>query len=302
MSMKVEIIADSINPAGQRLTTFLLHYERIVLAEINTHRAMSRCTASSRAIPVKKRIAAVKEDPYIPLKWGMNEKGMQSNTEADSDTADKARALWLGARDQAVNYAEMLVELGIHKQFVNRLLETFSHVSTVISATEWSNFFSLRCSPKAMPEMQALAYAMAEAYRNSKPRQARWGDWHLPFIKSTDITDAFEVEKSAEDAMLLLAKASAMRCARVSYENHDGCKVSVVEDAGKCEEMLIKPFPRHASPCEHPAYARSQSPHDDYGNFKGWRQLRKTFTNENIKTFPWETKNENEVSTVKTLS
>jgi len=33
-----EVVADSISEHGDRLTTFRLHYPRLILAELNTHR------------------------------------------------------------------------------------------------------------------------------------------------------------------------------------------------------------------------------------------------------------------------
>lgn len=52
--IKAEIIADSINQYGNRITSFVITFPRIVLAEFNTHRALSRNSASSRAIPFNK--------------------------------------------------------------------------------------------------------------------------------------------------------------------------------------------------------------------------------------------------------
>jgi len=45
------ILADSISPAGHRLTTFEIQLPKVLLAEYNTHRALSRNFSSSRAIP-----------------------------------------------------------------------------------------------------------------------------------------------------------------------------------------------------------------------------------------------------------
>lgn len=49
--ISARIIADSLNEHGNRLTTFILTFPRIVLAEFNTHRMISKNSASSRAIP-----------------------------------------------------------------------------------------------------------------------------------------------------------------------------------------------------------------------------------------------------------
>ena len=42
---------------------------RIILAEFNTHRLFSRNSASSRAIPFKKMVQSVLENPFIPIAW-----------------------------------------------------------------------------------------------------------------------------------------------------------------------------------------------------------------------------------------
>ena len=65
--IKAEIIADSLSPQGHRLTTFICVFPRIVLAEFNTHRMLSRNSASSRAIPFNKMLEMVKTNPFIPF-------------------------------------------------------------------------------------------------------------------------------------------------------------------------------------------------------------------------------------------
>ena len=52
--IKVEIVADSINQQGDRLTSLVLTYPRIIHAEMMTHRMFSRNASSSRAVPVQK--------------------------------------------------------------------------------------------------------------------------------------------------------------------------------------------------------------------------------------------------------
>ena len=69
MSYKCEILADSIGPQGNRLTTFKVTYPRIIHAEMCRHRILSRNTASSRAIPFDKMVKDVLENPFIPIAW-----------------------------------------------------------------------------------------------------------------------------------------------------------------------------------------------------------------------------------------
>ena len=96
MSHAAKIIEDSESPDGVRLTTFEAEIPRIVLAEFNTHRVFSRNSASSRAIPVKKMIQRVLDDPYVPESWGKNQKGMQAGKDLEGDDAAHAETapLW----------------------------------------------------------------------------------------------------------------------------------------------------------------------------------------------------------------
>jgi len=263
-----KILLDSISPIGCRLTTFEVTYPRIIMAELNTHRALSRNSASSRAIPIAKIIESVEKNPFIPTYWGKNKSGMQASEEVLSIAACESE--WLSARDSAVSHAKKLVDLDIHKQIVNRLLEPFLYVTTIISATSFSNFFKLRCHKDAQPEIQVLANLMKASYAKSIPKEVSVGDWHMPLTE--DIDDSTLLEDKF--------KISAARCARVSYLTHDG-----VRDLGKDLELYDRltsrdseDEPKHLSPLEHVAVAVNQSKR--FGNFTGWCQLRKFIHNE----------------------
>ena len=104
--ISAEIIADSKNEFGQRITTFKVVFPRIVLAELNTHRMFSRNSASSRAIPFKKMVKMVKEDPFIPIAWQKDHSGMQGTEYINSEYAlELTKNTWLKARDKAVESA-----------------------------------------------------------------------------------------------------------------------------------------------------------------------------------------------------
>jgi hypothetical protein len=87
MGYAAKVLADSITSDGARLTTLEVTFPRIVLAEFNTHRMLSRNSASSRAIPVLKRIKSVVDDPFVPESFGKNQAGMQAETSVDSEAA-----------------------------------------------------------------------------------------------------------------------------------------------------------------------------------------------------------------------
>lgn len=256
-----EIIADSINECGNRLTTFRLVYPRIIHAEMLRHRAISRSVSSSRAIPAKRMIEAIIDNPYVPHDWRLNEAGMQGWTEAVGATRATALAIWLDAATSAVKHAKKLADLGIHKQHVNRLLEPFSWTVEVVSATEWQNFFALRTAPDADPAIQQIAKMMAEAYGNNQPQLKSAGEWHLPF---------------AEDvAANMQREVSAARCARTSYTLRDGKPSDTDSDFALFSRLV---GPGHWSPLEHPAMALDEPKR--IGNYVGWQQFRKCFNGE----------------------
>lgn len=270
--IKADIVADSVAPSGVRLTTFVLTYPRFIHAEFMTHRVFSRNASSSRAIPVKKSIQMVKDNPVIPLAFTKNQKGMQGGEALDAAAHDAAVKAWLEGRDRAVEIAEKLADLEVHKQYANRVLEPYATITVVVTATDWDNFFALRCHPMAQPEICLLATLMWESYSLGKPEELRAGSWHLPFVSNIEPLD--------DDGAV---KCSVARCARVSYLNHEGKKPSFQEDL-QLYDRLLGSAPLHASPAEHQAMA-SIDPNTRSGNFRGWIQYRKTLKNENVKQF-----------------
>jgi hypothetical protein len=192
---------------------------------------------------------------------------------------DEALKIWLAARDAAVEFAGKLAALGVHKQFSNRILEPFTHITVVASATEWDNFFALRCHKDAQPEFQALAKAMYKVRETSKPEQLVENEWHLPFITQSE-KNQFGYSTITH---AVLVKCSVARCARVSYLNHDGSNPDIQKDL-ELHDKLVRNFPMHASPAEHQAWAVSD-PNERSGNFRGFRQYRKSLVGENVEQF-----------------
>ena len=100
--------------------------------------------ASSRAIPASIMIADIEEDPFIPVAFQKAHSGMQG-TEYFEDTKDIVED-WLEGRDEALRIAEGMVEAhGLTKQLVNRILEPYQWYTSIVTATEYDNFFELRC-------------------------------------------------------------------------------------------------------------------------------------------------------------
>lgn len=153
--ISTKIVADSISPTGKRITTMELIMPRFILAEFNTHRVFSRNSASSRAIPFKKMVKMVQEEPFIPIAWQKDHSGMQGTEYFTSETiqdnpnyfniVEHSKEQWLKARDKACEQASILNNAGVTKQLCNRLLEPFMYHKVLVTATEWENFFNLRC-------------------------------------------------------------------------------------------------------------------------------------------------------------
>ncbi len=264
------IIADSINECGDRLTTFVLTYHRMIHSEFMTHRMLSKNSSSSRAIPVDKMIRKVVTDNVYPLHWGANQKGMVANSEISEMRQEEARSIWESARDIAINHAMAFNAIGVHKQVVNRLLEPFSTITVICSGTEYQNFFAQRCHPDAQPEIRALAIAMREAYDASKSKFLEAGDWHLPFIKNEDWAEMQTRWEEVANGSLDAKKICIGRCAKVSYLNHDGNRS--IDDDIKLHDRLLASKPSHLSPFEHVAIALPNS--EKRANFTGFESCR----------------------------
>jgi thymidylate synthase ThyX len=258
MAYIAEVLLDSVNPAGCRLTTFVLRFPRFVLSEFNTHRMFSRNASSSRAIPTAKLMQQLRDDPVIPVEWGRNQSCMQAREVLDASGAAAAEAEWLQARDAALVHAERLRATGVHKQIVNRLLEPWMWASVIVSSTTYDNFFTLRCHPDAQPEIKRLADLMRAAYAASTPTPRAAGEWHLPFTGAEDEGLPLETRK----------QVSVARCARVSYLTHVGTRD--IEADRLLHQRLLDAG--HWSPFEHVAVAAV----DDrcHNNFRGWQAYR----------------------------
>lgn len=270
--IKSIVVADSISEKGKRLTTLQLSYQRFIHAEFMTHRQFSRNASSSRAIPVQKILTNIRENPATPLHWGKNQSGMQAKEEIPNDDIAHAHTSWLDAAETAMRHAAFLNSFGLHKQVVNRLIEPFSYISVVVTATEWDNWFNLRLHPDAQPEIEELARQMQNSLQGSVARRVHHGDWHLPYITENDLHLDLETQK----------KCSVARCARVSYKNHDNTEPDISRDIELHDRLMSS---GHWSPFEHAAtpigdFGDKGVTHVDKqgdlwsGNFQGWSQYR----------------------------
>ena len=261
MSVEVKVIEDSQNVNGDRVTTLQLRYPRMIHSEVMTHRVFSRNASSSRAIPTEKAVKKALDEMIFPVRWGKNQPGMQPHEmNLSTEEGIEASLIWQEMAEACAEGVLKLAKLGVHKQWANRPLEWFSHISVVLTSTDWDNFFLLRDHSAAQDEFQILAGKIKDARNLSVPRDLGHNQWHLPYVRQGERSD-----HNLSDLLVM----SAARCARVSYDNHDG-STSTLEEDQKLFNRLVGSIPQHMSPVEHqamPAYGR-------HGNFLGWKQLR----------------------------
>ncbi len=319
--IKATVLCDSTcSHSENRLFTFEIEYPRIILAELNTHRVLSKNSSSSRAIPFTKMVQQLNG---VPVSFGANQAGMQAGkdhnafvlgwpVEYDGNSGNPAwgpEEAWNEAKEHAIFFSKAFADAGYHKQVYNRLTEPFQMMKTVISGTEWNNFNWLRNHEAADPSLHELARCMQEAVTNSVTTYLKPGEWHLPYLdmsnNDTSLSpQGFYIADEAGPQFLTLADAimvSCARCAAVSYRN-EGYTLE------KCRELyqrLVGADRKHASALEHAAtpmrhenYTGVNNPrsynswefgisHSDRngklwsGNYKGFIQHRKTIEGEN---------------------
>lgn len=316
------VILDSVSKDnGKRLTTLELTFPRFVLSEFNTHRMLSKNSASSRAIPTHKQVTKLLEAPFIPSEETVryNQGGMQGHTALSKSDYEDFVKIWKKGRSRAVltamelilgekevaralgsNYdqigdlflsseaCERAVEaikeqtsytlakrkengsveqdryLNVHKQTANRVIEPYIWHVVITSGTEWENFWYLREDVDADPQIYKIAKLAHDTYKESVPEELAMGQWHTPYVRK-------EEKVESESDYDLWKKVSSGRCARVSYETHDG-KRNLGADV-RLHSHLTDNKP-HLSPLEHVA-TPLETADETCGNFRGWYQHRK---------------------------
>ena len=263
MSYYAKVIEHSVNEAGEQCFSVECRYPRFIHSEIMTHRALSKSSASSRAIPVKKMIKQIWHYPATPLWFGKTMPGMQAKEELPYLHKRLAYYLIYYSRYFILALCWVLLKIGLHKQIANRYLEAWSWITVIMTFTldaGISNFFSLRYHPAAQPEFKYFAGLLRKAIATSNPRQLKTGEWHLPYV--------LEDEREHFPSMTL-CKISAGRSCRVSYLNHDGTK-NVEKDIALAESITEA---GHMGALEHTCMA---TPNVRHGNLTGFKQYRKT--------------------------
>ena len=304
------------------IITMEIEYPRIIHSEFMTHRLFSRNSASSRAIPVAKVNERVLADPAMPVRFGKNQAGMQDYGDGHVVLVKHPRKVhpvtkhpsmlspdwaWRDAAEDAVLWSKAFADAGYHKQVCNRLTEPFQWMKVVVTATNWDNFFWLRCHKDADPTMKDLADKMLvvynEALENAMELEA--GEWHVPYVERKRDKDGklcYYVEDK-EVGVEVAKQVSTSCCAQVSYRLLDSSTdkaSSIFSKFADAERVHASPFEHQASPIRESRWndawygsLNTSSPftwdvgitHMDKdgefwsGNFKGWIQHRQLIPN-----------------------
>lgn len=240
------------------IVTWELVYPRYIHSELMTHRVFSRNASSSRATPCTVTCNEVIDDPVFFDFVGKNQRGMTAAAPLSIEELAEFRAEWerLGQK-VAEKVLEWKAKYNIHKQTINRALEPWLRIRTLVTATELENFFNLRLAPDAQPEIQSLARAMQKSMQLAETNVS---DWHIPYAE-------YFAHKGYSDGELTIKSVAS--CARVSVMRNDG-KVTSLEEDSKFYNFLLEH--KHMSPFEHVAAAQPIGL--TLENLVGWRSLR----------------------------
>jgi hypothetical protein len=246
---------------GYEAITFLATYERMIHAEVMTHR-WSRNYSSSRAIPYHSMCRWIADDPANHLHMGRNVPGMQSGDVVDDESGLRE---YIVARyhDTRAWTDEMVRRFGPHKTIPNRYLEPWGWITGVMTMgrDQFVNWCAQRCDENADQNIQRLAITMLRLYRQSTPQTLRTGEWHMPFVDDHVPCGAHYDEKVKEAIIW-----STARAAWCSYNSPE--KNSTFERAKiRHDDCVVK---GHFTPTEHQLVANGRT----RGLVPGYRSYR----------------------------
>lgn len=267
--ISAKIARDSVNPTGNRITTWVLTMPRQVLPEFLSHRSFSRNWVNSPMVSFQQLVNSITQRAVEPVRW-LKTNGAIDETDNQIDREQLAQTidLWHQAKNYMIDVAQNLATIGgCHKSIAGRVLDPWMHVNVVATATEVRNFFYVRCNDRHDSEMRLLAYKMLDSYLKSQPYDCIWGEWHVPFV---DVPDAFSPNPHA-------LRVSVARAARESFADPE----SVYDQADEIRLFMRLLAINHWAPFEHVAQAAMSHLGLDQANFRGWTPYRKMFTEEN---------------------
>lgn len=272
-----KVVADSLTQQGHRGVSIEAVIPRFILAELNTHRLFSRNSASSRAIPTKKILKNLKEDPFIPIAWQKEHPGMQGTQYYDEN--DKISIfeiersipqfscdIWLEAKDKSMQFADALVnDAKVTKQIANRMLEPWMWHKVIVTSTEWENFTALRAHDAAEIHFSDFAHKVLRELNDSTPKILQPEEWHIPYgddmnndlihdiVMSMDPTSKITYNQMKQIIQVKIATARANRTSYTTIDSEE--KYNHRKDIQLHDEQTIK---GHWSGFEHCMQAMSK--------------------------------------------
>jgi len=269
-NFEIQLLLHTITPGGYEALTFQWTYERMVHAEVMTHR-WSRNYSSSRAIPYATMIEWVAQDPAQSLHIGSNRKGMQAGQEIKNllefrqEVKDKFTEMRI--------WCDRLVDrYDPHKEVINRYTEPWGWITgtATMGRAQYMNWLALRATPYANANIQRIAINSARLFAESEPIQLQVDDWHMPYIDH--IPHGHNISEVHEDLTWSVA-----RCAWVSYNNPT--KDADFKKAQQRHDDCVRLA--HATPCEHQLRARKGS--GQSGLVPGYDSYRMMIPGESVK-------------------
>ena len=240
--ISAQIVADRGHAlSGKRKTTGIVTLPRIVLAEFNTHRAFSRNSGSSRAIPFKRMKESVKKNLFIPLAFQKHHSGMQGTEYHETGSfKDKLLVfLWWFASRLALISSTLFYKFGATKQLANRILEPFMWHTVVFTATELEGFFRQRC-----PD-----YNLNKTLSKSEDLEVRrsWKVFSSPVLDNEKMSKRLSINQSGAEIHISLAAESIYDSLQLSEpqllfegEWHIPFKYDIVEAYDNIEDLPVE--------------------------------------------------------------
>lgn len=254
--ISAKVILDALPKKGARLTTIEVVMPKFLIAQLNTHRALVKNSASSRAMPVTFVITSIVENYVTPMDFGMpaNSRGMVAKSSLTGWRKHASRLLWNTGMYVNIAIAYLQSKVGLHKAWANRPLEAYMYTKVLITATDWENFFKLRVHKDAQDAMEITALAIKTALHNHIPTIVEDNQYYLPYV-------GILYNPTPEEINL-----SVSCCAQITYNRELDTSP---DKAASVVAKLLGDTP-HWSPFEHLAVLN----HNPKGSYRSWQSYR----------------------------
>ncbi|MBQ69438.1 hypothetical protein CL689_05195 [Candidatus Saccharibacteria bacterium] len=287
MAYACRIEADSISERGHRLTTMVVTLPRNMLAELNTHCALARNSASSRAIPTLKQLRMIVEDMFIPVEFGTVATGMNAGPPLTGNKDYRARQAWRNAGLEAIWWAMSLVTsaeyiedewetwvrtkndefgefvLDIAERLDNKLLKNRHDLlgvskglaNRILEPFMWHTVIITATEWDNFFNLRTHKDAQLEIRTAAKMMQEAYNASTPTLLQEGDwhlpFIQPHELEWARENP-LVARKVSSARCARVSYLTHDTGEANIDRDLSRADGLAgdghMSPFHHAATP------------------------------------------------------